>query len=278
MKKVVLLALLLTLLVSVFSCTYASGMIPSVFLDEVSPHGYNVSDSVIARKALEYGTSTENAKGRSATLDRHNALIAAGWELVSVDVEYFDEPLANSFSTTADSGIVIEGTRVVTSSYRQPRQTKSKYNNKLLDGISNYSTTISSVFAAAMPKCKWIPKAFGFTSKAIVDASATKKSTYEVTATLRYYDVEVKIEGHSNYFMCATSEKYEAAATLSVTGWKANNTPFSSAGSGSASTKSAHYGNKTYLTEKARYYALQNHGTFYSEDAPTLSAVKVTAN
>ncbi|MBQ8615937.1 MAG: hypothetical protein IJX67_03510 [Oscillospiraceae bacterium] len=278
MKRLISFMLLFAVAVSSIACAYADTSVPSVFANDIAPNGYRTAKSFAAQNNGTLGISSANATGRSYSTDRHNALIAAGWELKSVKVTEMtsDDLVKMGIATTSEaSSVVIEGTKVVESYYEQPRQSKSTYNSALLDGISSLTKPVMTLISKAVPYAKWVPSVFGFTVPAIVEASASKKSTFEMTSTLRFYDVEVKIEGWPYYFVCASSEKYEVAAAAMFTGYKEDGTPFSDAGSGSASSKSAHYGNSSWLTAKAREYALKDDGTFYTETYADIDAVSL---
>ena len=273
MKKSRFTRLIALVLLMSFTCTFSlvalaeEKPIPKVFANDIAPHPYRLPDT---RTAQSHAAENTAFTGRSYSSDRHKALVAAGWELVEVTEEIIPTPASIQ---NAASGVVIEGTKVVTSHYTQPRKSKTTYNSSLLNGISNFGSTISTLISSAVPKLKWIPKTFGFISKAVVDASANKKSSFEVVSTLRFYEVHCKVQGWPNYFMCASSEKYEAAASSMFNGYKADGTPFASSGSGSGATQSAHYGNKTWLTTKAKEYARKDDGSFYTEHAPDLSSI-----
>lgn len=270
MKRMLSFFFVFCMVLSMACCASADAGVPEVFLTDIAPNGYNVADSIMIRQGLELGINASEARGRSVMLDRHNALIAAGWELESVRVvsvdDISDSVLMQNMGT--QSGVVIEGTRVVESSYKQPRVSKSKYNSALLNGISKYTDVVTTAIGAMLPRFKWVPKAVVFLTKSIADASASKKTTFEVIGTLRFYDVEVKIEGWDSYFLCASSQKYQATTSMSVNGWLEDKTPFSGSGSGAVSCQSSHYGNKTWMTNKAIEYARKNNGTHYSEDYP----------
>ena len=276
MKKSLVTRFIALVMLMIFACTFSftamaeESPIPSIFANDIAPHGYRISGASDSNLAQVYGANSMPVTGRSYSTDRHNALIAAGWELVEVTEEVIPTPASIE---RAANGVVIEGTKVVTSYYTQPRKSKTSYNSSLLNGIANYGTTVSTVISAAMPVAKWVPKAFGFISKAVVDASAKSKSSFEVVSTLRFYEVHCKVKGWPKYFMCASSEKYEAATSSMFNGYKADGTPFANSGSGSGSTKSAHYGNKTWLTAKAKEYAKKDDGSFYTESAPELKSV-----
>lgn len=176
------------------------------------------------------------------------------------------------------SGIVVEDTKIVTSYYTQPRVSKSSYVNKLLDAVSNLTLPVATLISSAMPRAKWVPKAFGYATKAIVEASAKEKVSFTAVSTLRFYDAQCKTSDSSSYTTFASSERYEVALTCSSSGYYQNGTPFAHSGSGSASSNSAHYGNRSWMIAKAQEYALRDDGNFYTEDAPDIDSVTITAN
>lgn len=251
---------------------------PDVFRNDIAPHGYTTSKSFSARHNGTFGIVSASASGRSVSLERHNALIAAGWEFGGVKVtQLSDADLIRMGIDIANtkSDVIIEDTKVVESYYVQPRKSRTTYNSVLLDGIMNYSRAITTVISSAIPKAKWVPAAFGFTARAIVEASANEKTTFESTSTLRFFEIEVKIEGWPYYFTCASSEKLEVASLVAASGYKEDGTPFTRSGDGFASSKSAHYGNTTWLTLQARTYAYKNDGSWYSESYPEIDAVEI---
>lgn len=68
--------------------------------------------------------------------------------VISTD-DISDSVLMQNMGT--QSGVVIEGTRVVESSYKQPRVSKSKYNSALLNGISKYTDVVTTAIGAMLP-------------------------------------------------------------------------------------------------------------------------------
>lgn len=208
---------------------------PDVFRNDIAPHGYTTSKSFSARHNGTFGIVSASASGRSVSLERHNALIAAGWEFGGVKVtQLSDADLIRMGIDIANtkSDVIIEDTKVVESYYVQPRKSRTTYNSVLLDGIMNYSRAITTVISSAIPKAKWVLAAFGFTARAIVEASANEKTTFESTSTLRFFEIEVKIEGWPYYFTCASSEKLEVASLVAASGYKEDGTPFTRSGDG----------------------------------------------
>jgi len=245
--------------------------------NDIAPNGYAYDSSFAAQMNGKLGIVSTDYSGYSYAMDRHNALIAAGWKLESVRViEMSCEDLARMGIMTAgeSSSVVIEGTKIVESFYTQPIQTKTSYNSTLLDGLANFSQPILTVVSKALPKAKWVPSAFGFATKAIVEASARSSSTFKMSSTLYNYDAQVKIEGWPYYFTCATSDMFKVAATSSHAGYLPDGTPLASSGSGSSSSQSAHYGDSAWLTAKAIECAKKGNDYIYNETSP---AIDVTA-
>lgn len=275
LTRILTLALALCLLTSFTSAYASSTSVPSTFANEVSPRGYNAANSFAARRGAVYGVHPVSNSSKSYTLDRHNALIAAGWVLVEVREEHVTLP-SDIRLAAANSNVVIQDTKIVTSYYTQPRVTKSSYVNKLLNAVSNLATPVTTVIAAALPSAKWVPKAFGYATKAIIDASAKEKIVFTSVSTLRFYEAQCKVAGSSGYTTYASAERYEVAQTNTSSGYKEDGTPFATSGSGSAASNSAHYGNRSWMIAKAREYAMRDDGDFYTEDAPDIASVTIT--
>lgn len=268
-------ALLFCITLSFTPFAIASENIPDVFFNDFAPPTYDKGDNHSITDHSPHSLDLSNFNSRTFSLDRHNALIAAGYELVDIQVIEIPNDLEVLINT---NGVVVESTKVVTSTYKQPRQSKVSYNNKLLDGVVNYGSTISTIISSAVPKAKWIPKVFGFVSKAVVEASANSKSTFEAVSSLHYYDIQCKITGWSSYFTCASSEMEEVSMTAMFNGYRENGTTFGVGGSGYGESKSAHYQDNAWLTTKAKACALSNDGSRYYESAPEITSIKINKN
>ena len=277
MKKVLGLLMVLIMISSLFTATAFAAPRKGSLKDITSATApFNYASGSLFQLRNPNGETVQSAKGTTSNYskDRHDKLLAEGWELQGVTVEEFEVPAA-ARSSASTSDVVITGYQVVQPYYTQPIKSKTSYNSALLDGIASVTTPVVTIIAAAVPTAKWIPKTVGFLTLKIIELSARKQSTFTSPSTLRFYDVQVKIEGWPYYFTTASSDRFEASIASTFAGYKEDGTPFTTAASGDGASQSAHYKNYTYLQEKARVYALQNDGSFYSEDYPVLSSITI---
>lgn len=248
----------------------------SDIVGSVAPFHYDPKCLYQPDNRLNRTTATDgSATTSNYMLDRHQKLIAEGWELKEIMIEDIVVPLSERMTSRSSNGIVITGYRVAKPVYTQPIRTKTSYNSALLDGVSNLSSTLTTVISSAVPVCKWVPKTVGFLTKKIVDLSARKKSTFTEPSTLRYYDIEVKIEGHGPYFEMASSQRYEASIAATFAGYKEDGTPFTETAKGDGAKQSAHYANYNYLKEKAREATLRDDGVSYAEKYGTKPKITI---
>ena len=275
MKKVVGLLLVFIMLSGLFTATAFAAPRKGSLKDITSATApFNYASGSLFQLRNPNGEIVQSAKGTTNNYikDRHDKLLAAGWEFQGVTVEEFEAPAAAQSST---SSVVIIGYQVVQPYYTQPIQSKSSYNSDLLDGIASVTTPVVTLISAAVPKAKWVPKTVGFLTLQIIELSARKKSTFSSPSTLRFYDVQVKVEGWPNYFTRASSERYEASVASTFAGYKEDGTPFTTAATGDGAVQSTHYKDYTYLQGKAREYVLKDDGSVYKEYAPDLTTITV---
>lgn len=270
LTTVVALALALCLLSTSALCDTS---VPSVFANDIAPNGYHSCQNGITSLGIPGPNS-----GVSVSADRHNALIAAGWELVSVTVE--EIPISDLYSMlpmNLTDEVVIEDIKAVPAEYKQPIEYKKSYNNVLLDGITNLNGLITTVVSSKIsnPKLTWIPSAVGFVTQAIVDASANSITVFQLYSVLKTYDIQVKIAGWPYYFTCASSERMEYSGSITTGGFKEDATPFTGYKSKDVTVQSTHYGDRTWLTNKAIEYAKKNDGTYYLEWAPGVDKINL---
>lgn len=269
LTTVVALALALCLLSTSALCETS---MPSVFANDIAPNGYHFNSNGISR-AISGPTS-----GLSVSAERHNALIADGWVLVSVEVKRVPVPVSDNIGPMSLlDEVVIEDTKAVTATYIQPLKNKSSYNSVLLDGITNLNGVVTTVVSSLIedPRLSWVPSAVGFVTQAIVDASAKSISTLKLASTLYTYDIQVKKAGWPYYFTCATSEKIMYSGSISTAGYEPDGTPFNSYAHRDISTQSLHYMDTSWLVIKAIEYAKKNNDSCYSDFAPKVDVIKL---
>lgn len=270
LTMVLALALALCLLSTSALCETS---VPSVFANDIAPNGYHSCQNGITSLGISGPTS-----GVSVSTDRHNALIADGWVLVSVEVKEVPvSALYGIMPMSLTDEVVIEGTKVVEAHYEQPIKSKFTYNNVLFDSITNLNSLVTTIVSTQIddPYLSWIPSAVGFVTQAVVDALARNKTLFTLTTTLRTYDIQVKKAGWPNYFTCASSERMEYGGTISCSGYSSDGTPIAISGDGRKNSQSEHYGNETWLTNKAIEYAKKNDDTYYLEWAPKVDQVRL---
>lgn len=212
-----------------------------------------------------------NSDGRSYSnsnnqlrLDRHNELIALGYELVSISSEEIDSPQTRAYNNLE--------TRAVTSYYTQPIK-RDTQRGSILDGISSVNTYIFTPLSF-LPKVGWIPSTLGITSSLLSDFVSRGETEFRMASTLRFYDIDVREKGTSRYYFVASSERSERTITITTLGYRENGTPFGDTKSKNFVSQSPNY-NKFYsLSEIAKEYFTTGgpYNTYvYFEDYPEIN-------